>query len=66
MMQKMNETKHSMKMMWACVAFAALAVILLVGGVGSGALLFLIPCMLMMGMMVWMMMGGMGGNSNNK
>ncbi len=60
-MKKLNETKHSMKMMWACAAFAVLAIVLLASGVGAGAL-FIIPCMLMMGAMMWMMMGGMGGN----
>jgi hypothetical protein len=35
---------------------------LIIGGVGAGAL-FIIPCMLMMGAMMWMMMGGAGGNS---
>lgn len=59
-MKKLNETKHSMKVMWGCVAFAALAIVFVSSGVGAGAL-FIIPCMLMMGVMMWMMMGGMGG-----
>ena len=54
--------KHSMKMMWGCVAIAALVVILAVAGANAGFLLFALPCMLMMGVMVWMM-GGMGGGS---
>jgi hypothetical protein len=58
-MNKLGETKHSMKMMWGCVAFAVVAIALVAGGFGAGAL-FLIPCMLMMGAMMWMMMGGMG------
>ncbi len=57
-MKRLNHTKHSMKMMWGCVAFAALAIVLISSGVGAGAL-FIIPCMLMMGAMMWMMMGGM-------
>jgi hypothetical protein len=61
-MNKLNETKHSMKLMWGCVAFAVLAIVLVIGGVGAGAL-FIIPCMLMMGAMMWMMMGGAEGNS---
>ncbi len=61
-MNKLNQTKHSMKMMWGCTAFAALAIVLIIGGVGSGAF-FLIPCMLMMGAMMWMMMRGAGRNS---
>ncbi|MEP6463040.1 MAG: hypothetical protein ABJC62_06380 [Frankiaceae bacterium] len=55
-MQKMAQTGHSVKMMWGCVAFAILAVILVTRGVGAGAL-FIIPCMLMMGAMMWMIMG---------
>jgi len=60
MKNKINHTKHSMKMMWGCVAFAVLAIILISSGVGAGAL-FIIPCMLMM---MWMMMGGMGGTGS--
>ncbi len=56
---------HSMKMMWGCVALIALAVVLFAAGVGGGVLLFVIPCMLMMGAMVWMMMGARGGSSHN-
>jgi hypothetical protein len=52
--------KHSMKMMWVCVAVAALAVILAVAGANVGYLLFALPCVLMMGAMVWMMMGRPG------
>jgi hypothetical protein len=55
--------KHSMKMMWGCVAMLALAVILSVTVANAGFLLFALPCMLMMGVMMWMMMGGMGGGS---
>jgi hypothetical protein len=54
---------HSMKMMWGCVAILALAVILSVAGANAGYLLFALPCMLMMGAMMWMMMGGSGGAS---
>ncbi|MDQ6806824.1 MAG: hypothetical protein M3065_18105 [Actinomycetota bacterium] len=42
-MKQVNHTKHSMKMMRGCVAFAALAIVLVLGGVGGGAF-FLIPC----------------------
>lgn len=55
--------KHSMKMMWGCVAILALAVIVSVTVANTGFLLFAVPCMLMMGVMMWMMMGGMGGGS---
>ena len=55
--------KHSMRMMWGCVAILALAVILSVTVASAGFLLFAVPCMLMMGAMIWMMTGGMGGGS---
>jgi len=55
---------HSMKMMWGCVALIALALVLAVSGVGAAAL-FVIPCVLMMGAMMWMMMGGRGGGSGS-
>jgi hypothetical protein len=49
-------------MMWGCAAVVALAVILGVAG-NAGYLLFALPCMLMMGVMAWMMVRGMGGGS---
>jgi hypothetical protein len=57
--------KHSMKMMWGCVALLALAVVLSIAGANLGYLLFALPCMLMMGAMVWMMMGGSRGGDHN-
>ena len=54
--------KHSMKMMWGCVAILALVAILSLAGANVGFLLFALPCVLMMGAMMWMM-GGMGGGS---
>lgn len=57
--------QHSMKMMWGCVALLALVLILAVAGSSAGYLLFALPCMLMMGAMVWMMMGGMGGGGSD-
>jgi hypothetical protein len=56
--------KHTAKMMWGCVALLALVVILSVAGANAGYLLFALPCMLMMGAMMWMMMGGSGGGSH--
>lgn len=44
----------------------ALAVIVSIAGANVSFLLIAVPCMLMMGVMVWMMMGdmrGMGGSS---
>ena len=57
---------NHMKMMWGCAAVIALAVILGVAGVNVGFLFFAIPCMAMMGAMVWMMMRGMSGGSHSK
>jgi hypothetical protein len=45
---------HS-RMMWMCVAMVGIALILAATGVFAYAALFAIPCLLMMGMMVWMM-----------
>ncbi len=59
-MRKLIDAKHSMKMMGGCVLFAVVAIVLITAGVGAGAL-FILPCMLMMGMMMWMMTGGTGG-----
>jgi hypothetical protein len=49
--------RDHMKMMWGCVALIALAVVLGAAGVnGAFVVLLAIPCMLMMGAMVWMML----------
>jgi hypothetical protein len=49
--------RDHMKMMWGCVALIALAVVLGAAGVnGAFVVLLGIPCMLMMGAMVWMML----------
>ena len=64
-MKKLGETNHSTTMMVTCVGFAVIAVALVFNGVEAGAL-FIIPCMLMMGMMVWMMIGGSGGMGNQR
>ena len=53
-------------MMWVCIAIVLLAIILSVALANPVFLLFLIPCMLMMGAMVWMMLGGMGGGSGGR
>ena len=62
MRQKISETKHSMKMMWGCTAIVLVALVLAFT-THAFFLLFVIPCMLMMGAMMWMMMGGMGGGT---
>lgn len=51
----------NVKMLWGCAA--VLLVVLAVASIsGAYVLLFLVPCMLMMGAMMWMM-GGMGKGS---
>ena len=50
-----------MKMMWGCGAVLAIVVVLTLSGADAGSLLFALPCVLMMGAMVWMMMRGMSG-----
>jgi choline-glycine betaine transporter len=55
--------QHSMKMMWGCVAAIVIVAILAATGSGAAYLLFALPCALMMGAMLWMMMRGMGGGS---
>jgi hypothetical protein len=58
--------KHSMKMMWGCAALVGLALILGAAGVDAAyTALFAIPCLLMMGAMVWMMVRGTGGGSHH-
>jgi hypothetical protein len=60
-MQKPNETKRSMKLMRGGMTFAVLAIVLVISGIGAGALL-LIPCVLMMSTVMWITMRGAGGN----
>lgn len=60
MKQKLR-SKHSMRMMWACAAIVLVALIVALS-THAYVLLFVIPCMLMMGAMVWMMLGGMSGS----
>lgn len=64
MKQKLLESKNSMKMMWTCGALVLLAVVVALA-TSAYVLLFLIPCMVMMGAMVWMMMGGMSGGTRD-
>lgn len=49
---------HSRKLMWGCAAVAVVAVILAVAFTSPYYLAFAVPCALMMGAMVWMMVGG--------
>lgn len=64
MKKRFSEQKHSMKMMYGCVALIVLAAIVSFL-TNATVLLFVIPCMLMMGAMMWMMMGGMGGGNRD-
>lgn len=59
-------TNHSMKMMWACVALLALVAVLSVAGSNAGYLLFAVPCMLMTGAMLWLMLREMGGGGTGR
>jgi uncharacterized membrane protein len=54
--------KFSPKMMWGCVAVLGLVIIAAAAGFGIGAF-FAVPCLLMMGAMMWMMFGIGRGNS---
>jgi len=58
-------TKHSMKLMWGCIAIVAFVIIAAVAGARPGYLLFALPCMLMMGAMMWIMMGASGRGSGS-
>ncbi len=58
--------RHSMMwMMWLCLPLLGVGLILAAAGVVGYAALFAIPCLLMMGAMMWMMMSGMGGGSHH-
>jgi uncharacterized membrane protein len=56
MQQKLSATRHSKRMMWGCAALVLLAVVVALVS-NAYVLLFVLPCMLMMGAMMWMMMG---------
>jgi NADH:ubiquinone oxidoreductase subunit 6 (subunit J) len=55
--------KHSMKMMWGCAAIVVAVVALSLAGANIAYALFALPCVLMMGAMIWMMMRGIGGGT---
>ena len=57
--------KHSINMMWGCVAIVVVAVGISFAVGSAGYLLFALPCTLMMGAMMWMMMGGSGRGSSS-
>lgn len=53
----------STKMMWACLALVAIAVAVAVGSANGGFALLAVVCAVMMGAMVWMLMGGPRGGA---
>lgn len=57
---------HSAKLMWGCLAIVALAVVLAVALTTPYYLLVALPCVLMIGAMLWMMRGGMGDGSGRR
>ncbi len=56
----LKKSPHSMKMMWGCLALVLVAAAAAVT-INASILLFAIPCVIMMGAMMWMMGNGMGG-----
>lgn len=53
----MNAMRSNPHVMWVCAAVAVLVVVLVVAGVfGAWFLLAAVPCALMMGAMIWMML----------
>jgi ascorbate-specific PTS system EIIC-type component UlaA len=57
--QKLSESTYSTKMIWGCAEVVVVALIYAYAA-NASVLLFIIPCIIMIGAMVWMMMGGMG------
>jgi hypothetical protein len=53
MNQKLPQTNHAVKTMWGCTALILLAVIVAISS-NTTLVLFVIPCMLTMGAMIWM------------
>jgi hypothetical protein len=53
MNQTLPQTNHAVKTMWGCTALILLAVIVAISS-NTTVVLFVIPCMLMMGAMIWM------------
>lgn len=49
---------HSVRLMWACVAVVAVALVLAFAFTTPYYLIFVVPCIVMLAAMVWMMGGG--------
>jgi hypothetical protein len=62
----MDALRSNPKVMWLCAAGLVLVIVLVVAGaLGAWFLLAAIPCALMMGAMVWMMVSmGRGGHGS--
>lgn len=56
---------HSGKLMWGCVAIVVVAIVVALAYSTPVFLLFVLPCAVMIGAMVWMMRGGTGGGSHH-
>lgn len=52
--------------MWGCAAVALVAIVLTVASMSPYYLLFVVPCALMMGAMVCMMMGASGSGGSRR
>ncbi len=65
-MNASRNTKMSGKHLWLFVAIVGVVLVAALATGSAGYLLFVIPCMLMMGAMMWMMMGGMGNSGGGQ
>lgn len=57
---------HSTKMLWGCAALVAVVLVVSLAAGSAGYLLFVVPCVLMMGGMMWLMMRGAGPGSGRE
>ncbi len=55
-----------MRMVWICLALAALGIALAAAGLAWGYLLIVIPCVAMIAAMAWMVVSGSGGSDDIK
>lgn len=63
----MNYGKHLASHMWLCVAGVAVMVAALTLGLGGGwVVLPLVGCAVMMSMMIWMLLRGVGHGSGQR
>ena len=57
---------HSTKLLWGCAALVAVVLVVSLAAGSAGYLLFVVPCVLMMGGMMWLMMRGAGPGSGRE